>query len=88
MVNVEKRKRIEEKLCFRQTILAEERKAYLALLQGGVKAYTIGSRSLTKFDLPQLEESIEKHEEEIEELESLLAGGGRRKFVGVVPRDW
>ena len=88
MVNTERRKRIEEKLCFRQTVLAEERKAYLALLEGGVKAYTIGSRSLTKFDLPQLEESIEKHEQEIEELENMLNGGARRKFVGVVPRGW
>lgn len=82
------RKRIKEKLEFRKAILEEERKAYLALLRGGVKAYGIGSRNLTKLDLPELEESIRKHENEIEELERLLEGGARRKLVGVVPRGF
>jgi hypothetical protein len=82
------KKRIKEKLEFRKTILEEERKAYLELLRGGVKSYGIGSRNLTKFDLPELEERIRKHENEIEELERLLEGGARRRTVGVIPRDF
>lgn len=88
MVNQEKRKRLIERMEFRQCVLEEERKAYIALLTGGVQSYAIGTRSLTKFDLPKLEEMIRQHEDEIEELESQLAGGAKRKSVGVVPRDW
>ena len=63
--------------------------AYLALLSGQVQSYTIGSRSLSRFDLPDLEETIAKLEKEIDELEAALANGGkRRKAVAAVPRDW
>lgn len=62
--------------------------AYIALLSGQVKSYTIGSRSLTRFDLPDLESTISKLEKEIDGLEEVLRGGKRRKAVGVVPRDW
>lgn len=61
--------------------------AYTALLSGQVKSYTIGSRNLTHFDLGELEETIARLEQEIDGLEGQLAGGGRRKSVGVVPRD-
>lgn len=62
--------------------------AYIALLSGQVKSYAIGSRSLTRFDLPDLESTISKLEKEIDGLEEVLRGGKRRKAVGVVPRDW
>lgn len=63
--------------------------AYTALLDGQVKQYSIGSRSLTKFDLPQLEETIANLEKEIDVLEAQIQNGGRRrKAVGVIPRDW
>lgn len=62
--------------------------AYIALLSGQVKSYTIGSRNLTRFDLPQLEETIAKLEKEIDSLEEEIRGGKRRKAVGVVPCDW
>lgn len=88
MVNPAKRQRLIEKIEFRQCVLEEERKAYMALLTGGVQSYSIGSRSLTKFDLPGLEEMIRRHEDELEELENVLEGGAKRKAVGVVPRDW
>lgn len=88
MVNVNRRKKMEERLCFRQSVLEEMQKAYLALIGGGVQSYTIGSRSLSKFDLPKLAEEIRQLEQEIDELENMLAGGARRKFVGVVPRGW
>ncbi len=82
------KKRTKEKLEFRKEVLEEERKAYLALLRGGVKSYGIGTRNLTKLDLPDLEESMRRHETEIEELERVMEGGARRKAVGVVPRDF
>lgn len=83
------RKVLEERLAFRKTGLEESRKAYLALLTGGVKSYAIGSRNLTKFDIPQLEDSISKWEKEISILEGQLSGSGKpRRAVGIVPRDW
>lgn len=63
--------------------------AYLALLSGQVQSYTIGSRSLSRFDLPDLEDTIAKLEKEIDDIEAaLLNGGKKRKAVGAVPRDW
>lgn len=79
---------IELRLQHKREALAAAQAAYLALLQGGVKSYGIGSRNLTKLDLPALEASISKLEREVDELETLLRGGKRRKAVGVVPRDW
>ncbi len=68
--------------------LAAAEEAYLALLQGGVKSYAIGSRNLTKFDIPTLEDTISRLEKEIDGLEEQLRGGKARRAVGVVPRDW
>lgn len=79
---------LEKRLEFRRAALDEARAAYLALLSGGVKSYAIGSRNLTKLDLPQLEETISSLEKEVDSLEEALRGGKRRKAVGVVPRDW
>ncbi|MGI6155707.1 MAG: DUF6148 family protein [Enterococcus lemanii] len=72
----------------KKTALDEANKAYLALLSGGVKSYGIGSRTLTRLDLPQLEDTISKLEKEIDYLEIEIAGGKRRRAVGVIPRDW
>ena len=68
--------------------LEKLRVAYLALLDGGVKSYRIDDRSLTKFDIDTLADEIEAAENKVDELTSLLNGGGRRKAVGVVIRDW
>lgn len=62
--------------------------AYAKLVTGGVKSYMIDDRQLTRFDLPDLLEQIETVEEKIDELEAMLNGGGPRKAVGIVPRDW
>lgn len=62
--------------------------AYIALLSGQVQSYAIGSRNLTRLNLPDLEETIAKLEKEIDALEEVLRGGKRRKAVGVIPRDW
>lgn len=79
--------RLRASLQFHEQALEEARTAYLALLNSRVKSYTIGPRSLTKLDLPELEATIEKHETKIAELESVLSGGGRRKAIGVIRVD-
>lgn len=79
---------LKSRLEFRQKALDQARKAYLALLEGGVKSYAIGSRNLTKFDLPELSAEIAALEKEVDALEAELSGRSRRRAVGVVPRDW
>lgn len=79
---------LKYRLEFRRAALDSARAAYLALLNGQAQSYTIGSRSMTRLDLPELEETIRSLEKEVDELESQLTGGGRRKAVGVLIRDW
>lgn len=80
---------ISRRLEIKKTQLDEAYNAYSELLSGRVKSYAIGSRNLTRFDLPQLEDTIKKLENEIDSLEEqLLSGGKKRKAVGVVPRDF
>jgi hypothetical protein len=73
---------------FHRAALQKLRDAYLALVDGGVQSYSIGSRSLTKFDLSDISDEIQAHERKIAELEAVLRGGSRRRAVGVVPRDF
>lgn len=63
-------------------------KAYLAIADGGVQSYSIGSRSLTKHDLEKMRAEIAEHDKAISELTAALNGRGRRRAVGVIPRDW
>ena len=79
---------LRARLEFRQKALSKLRKAYLALLDGGVKSYTIDDRQLTRFDLPDLKNAIEQMEDEVDELEAQLKGRRPRKAFGIVPRDW
>ena len=79
---------IQEKLTFHRAALKALREAYLALAEGGVKQYTIGSRSLTKLDLDRINEEIKGHEKAIAELDAALSGRKRRRAVAVLPRDW
>ena len=60
------------------------------LSSDGVKAYGIGSRNLQRYDtaLADIQKMIKELEEEIAELKSQLNGGGVRKAVGIIPRDW
>lgn len=62
--------------------------AYIAIADGGVQSYSIGSRSLTKHDLQKIRQEIGEHEKAINELTAALKGKGRRRAVGIVPRDW
>ena len=84
-----KRQRITEKLEFDYEILGLLREAYQALITGQVQSYTIGSRSLTRLNLPDLKNEIREIETEIDGLEEQLRSGSKaRKAVGVVPRDF
>lgn len=76
------------KLEFHRAALASLRCAYLALVEGGVQSYSIGSRSLTKLDLSKIMDEIKAHEKAIAEIELVLSCGKRRRAVGIVPRDW
>ena len=78
---------LKARLAVAKEQLDEANKAYTELLKGGVKSYTIGSRTLTKFDLNYLEDTIAKLERKVDELENQIAGRKPRKAVGVVPRD-
>lgn len=83
------RTELKTRLVFRQEALQEARKAYVALLKGQVQRYTIDNRELTKFDLPDLWDTITELEKEVDGLEAALNGSGkRRKAFGVVPRDF
>ena len=77
-----------EKADFHRAALASLRAAYIALTDGGVQSYSIGSRSLTKLDLATISKEIAGHEKAISEAETALRTGSRRRAVGVVPRDW
>lgn len=79
---------LQEKLTFHRAALASLRAAYLALADGGVQSYSIGSRSLTKFDLAKISDEIASHEKAVIEISAQLNGRGRRRAVGIVPRDW
>lgn len=82
------RETIIERLNYWKETLAKLMDAYVALIDGGVKSYSIDDRELTKFDLPSLEKRISNAEEKVDQYEALLEGKRPRKAFGVVPRDW
>jgi len=79
---------LQDRLDFKKSALAAARSAYLALLNGNAKSYTIGGKELTHLDLPALNETIAGLEKEIDLLEVQIAGGKSRRAYGIVPRDW
>ncbi len=79
---------IKARLAFWQSALEKLRTAYLALVSGGVKSYTIDDRQLTRFDIPDLTDEITAAEAKVDELTAALAGKRPRKAFGIVPRDW
>lgn len=82
------RKELEARLEFRRAALDEARSAYLEIMKGRAQSYAIGSRNITKHNISELWDIITDLEKEVDGLESVLAGGSRRKAVGVIPRDW
>jgi len=79
---------IQARLTFWQSALEKLREAYLALLDGGVKSYKIGSEELTCLDLTSLQKRIEETEAKVDALSALVSGGNTRKSFAVVPMDW
>lgn len=79
---------LKARIAFKKSALEKLRAAYIALIDGGVKSYTIDDRTLTRFDLKDLKDEIEETEKELDELEALLEGKRPRKAFGVVFRDW
>ena len=79
---------IRARLAFWKAALQKMQAAYLALVDGGVKSYTIDDRQLTRFDIPDLLKQIEAAEKKVDELTALLNGRGARKAFGIIPRDW
>lgn len=82
------REELNIRLKFHRAAAEKLRAAYIALVDGGVQSYSIGSRSLTRLDISKIMEEILQHEKEADALEEVIRGGKRRKAVGVVPRDW
>ena len=79
---------IRERLAFWNEEHKKLQKAYVALIEGGVKSYEIDDRKLTRFDLPILRSEMEEAENKIDEYEALLQGKHPRKAFGIMPMDW
>lgn len=80
-------KRRLDKINERLELYYEKENALLS--QKGVQSYTIGSRSVSRYQYSMdIKSQIEALENERDELENLLAGIKPRKAIGVVPRDW
>ena len=78
--------RIEERLKTYKARLDLYLKAEEAILDGA-QTYRIGSRLLTRADIAEVRKMISTLEDGIDEMESQLVGGGRRKCIRVIPRD-
>lgn len=64
-------------------------KEHALLTDDGVQSYTIGGRSVTRYQYSSnIKEQIEQLENERDELENLLKGIRPRKAIGIVLRDW
>lgn len=87
-MDVASRTIIQKRLTFWEGMYEKLQTAYLALVEGGVKSYTIDDRQLTRFDLSTLLKEIEEAERKIDELTAALEGTRPRKAFGVIPRDW
>ena len=79
---------LQARLAFWKSALEKKRAAYLALIDGGAKSYTIDDRSLTRFDLNILSDEIKEAERKVDELTAMVNGRKPRKAFGVVPRNW
>jgi Cys-tRNA synthase (O-phospho-L-seryl-tRNA:Cys-tRNA synthase) len=51
------------------------------------QSYSIGSRSLTKANLPEIRKQIQYWKNEVEKLENISKRKGRNRVTRVVPRD-
>lgn len=60
------------------------------MLSDAAQSYSIGSRSIQRYNtsLSAVQSKIKELEKKLSELKSELAGKGARRAVSVVPRDW
>lgn len=80
-------KRRLEKINERLEYYYEKEQALLT--NDGIQSYTIGSRSVSRYQYGNnIKSQIEQLENERDELENLLNGIKPRKAVAAVPRDW
>ena len=79
---------IQQRLTYWTEVYEKLQDAYVKLVEGGVKSYTIDDRQLTRFDIPDLLKHMETAEEKIDELSAALEGKRPRKAFGIIPRDW
>lgn len=82
------KKLIEKRIAFKEAALEKLYDAYLSLVEGKVKSYTIDDRQLTRLDLKTLLNEITQLESELDELNGILNGVKPRKAFGIVPREW
>ena len=73
---------------FHKSAKQKLQEAYLAIAEGGAQSYSIGTRTVTKHDLPKVSAEIAGHNKAINELYAELKGKGRRMVAGIVPMDW
>ena len=88
MITMASREIIQKRLTYYEGVHEKLQNAILALVEGGVKSYTIDDRSVNKYDVPRLMSQLEDVEKKIDELTALLEGKAARKAFGVIPRDW
>lgn len=79
---------IKKRLEFWEKKYEKLQEAYLKLVEGGVKSYTIDDRDLTRLDLPEIDKEIQEAENKIDELTAQLEGKKSRKAFGILPMDW
>ena len=60
------------------------------MLSDAAQSYSIGSRSIQRYNtsLSAVQSKIKELEKKLSELKSELSGKGARRAVSVVPRDW
>ena len=87
---IKTRKQIERKLeSINERLKYYYEKEKALLTNDGVQSYSIGSRSVTRYQYSSnIKNQIEQLENQRDELENLLKGMRPRKAVGIVPRDW
>ena len=84
------KKKIKKKIEELKARLALYKKREEEILTGGVQAYGIGSRNISRYQtqLYEIRAAIKELEDEIASLEAQCCGTGARRAVAVVPMNW
>lgn len=82
--------RVEAKECYEyyDRLVKKLTEAKIALVDGGVKSYTVDGRSLTYFDIEGLSKEITDAINKRSEYAAIMNGKKPRKAFGVIPRDF